>query len=67
MEVLNEDDLDWLTRVENRLITMRKRETEHHGNRGGLVPNELTDAIKAVHNTRCWLQARFGKRRDELM
>jgi hypothetical protein len=67
MEVLNEEDLDWLTRAENRLVTMRKRETEHHGNRIGLAPNELSDAIKAVHNTRVWLQGRFGKRQDELM
>jgi hypothetical protein len=57
METLTEDDLDWLTRVENRLITMRKRETAHRN----LLVRDITDTIKEMHGLREMLSARFGK------
>jgi hypothetical protein len=69
MEVLNEDDLDWLTRVENRLMTMRKREAAHRPHSGPQrgLDAELHDSIKGIHNLRVFLQIRFGKNTEELM
>ena len=61
METLTEDDLDWLTRVENRLIAMRKREAAHRNT----IVREITDTIDEVHDLRRWLSARFQKTFDE--
>lgn len=62
MEPITEDDLDWLTRVENRLSGLRKRETEHRGT--SLMCHDLTESIKAIHRLRQFMQARFGKTLD---
>lgn len=66
LETLNEEDLDWLTRVENRLSTMRKRETEHRGARSILV-EDISYTIKRIRELRIMLQARFGKAQDEYL
>ncbi len=63
METLNEQDLDLLTKIENRLITMRKRETSNT-NSSMLIEN-MTDTIKHIHELRQFLQARFGMKVDE--
>lgn len=56
METLTEDDLDRLTRIENQLIRLRKREA---ANTNSLV-YDFGEAIEGVHKVRQMLQARFG-------
>ena len=63
METLHEQDLDLLTTMENRLITMRKREAANT-NSMMLIEN-MTDTIKHIHKLRQSLQARFGMKVDE--
>ncbi|GAG78142.1 unnamed protein product [marine sediment metagenome] len=58
MEVLNEQDLDWLTKAENRLARMRKREAFHIQG-FSLVSEDLTGTILKIHSIRQWLQSRF--------
>lgn len=64
LETLTEEDLDWLTRTENRLARMRQRETQHRGPKA-MLTKDITDAIKRVRNLRIMLQARFGKTVDD--
>lgn len=61
-EPINEEDLDWLTRVENRISAMRKRENEHHPK--SFTESYMTGAIKEIHQLRQMLQARFEKKVD---
>ncbi|MBN1253972.1 MAG: hypothetical protein JXA50_01695 [Deltaproteobacteria bacterium] len=63
METLNEQDLDWLTNTENRLIRMRKREAANTNSR--LIIDSLTETIKEIHELRQWLQSRFGLEMDK--
>ena len=63
METLNEDDLDWLTRCENRMLQMQKRETAN--TKSHWVMSELESAIEATHKLRQTLQARFNKTVDK--
>jgi len=63
MEVLNEQDLDWLTGAENRLIRMRKRESAC--TKSKLIIDELTDSIEHLHILRQWLQGRFEQEVDK--
>lgn len=60
METLTEDDLDRLTKTENQLIRLRKREA---ANTNSLV-YDFGEAIEEVHKIRQRLQARFGKAID---
>jgi hypothetical protein len=55
METLTEQDLEWLTGVENRILVMRKREAANTNR----LCADLTMAIKKVHWIRQMLQARF--------
>ena len=57
MEVLNEQDVDWLIKAEARLIRMRKRETTH--NNSPSVIMELSDLIEHFQELRMWLKSRF--------
>lgn len=57
METLNEQDLDWLTKAQNRLIRMRKREAANTNSR--LVMDELTETIDHIDMLRQWLQGRW--------
>ena len=58
METLNEDDLTYLTKVENKLIRLRKRET---ANTNSLLMNDSIDeAIAAIDDARKWLGSRIG-------
>lgn len=61
LETLNEEDLDFLTRVENRLVRSRKREAANRD----LLSKDLTDCIQRVHYVRQMLQTRFGKTVDD--
>ena len=63
METLNEQDLDWLTTAENRLIRMRKRESANTNSR--IMIDDLTELIEKCHTVRQWLQGRFNQKRDE--
>jgi hypothetical protein len=63
METLNEQDLEWLTKAENRLLRMRKREASNTNSK--LMIEDLTDLIEKCHTVRQWLQARFGQETDE--
>ncbi len=56
METLTEDDLDRLTKIENQLLRLRKREA---ANTNSLI-YDFGEAIKEVHSIRQRLQARFG-------
>ena len=60
METLNDQDLDWLTNIENKLIRLRKREAAN-ANRLCL---EITDCIKCVDELRQFLAARLGRKVD---
>jgi hypothetical protein len=55
METLTEEDLEWLTKAENPLIRMRKREAE---NANRICP---ADAIKTIDWLRELLKGRFSK------
>lgn len=57
METLNQDDLDWLTKTENRLIRMRKREAANTNSR--TVIDDITSAIQEIDRVRGWLGARL--------
>ena len=57
METLTEQDLDWLTAAENRLIRMRKREAANTNS--PTVIDDLSDTIERIHQVRQWLQGRF--------
>jgi len=57
METLNQEDLDWLTRTENRLIRMRKREAANTNS--PIMLADLTTAIQDVDDLRAWLAARL--------
>jgi len=63
METLNEQDLDWLTRVENRLIRMRKREAINTNS--AYLIEYIGETIYKCHFTRQILQSRFGLREDK--
>ena len=58
METLNEDDLDYLTKTENKLMRMRKRESAN--TKSLLVDESLEEAIKAIDDARKWLSGRLG-------
>ena len=62
METLNEDDLDWLTRVENRLLSMQKREAAN--TKSYWVTDTLKKTIGETHQLRQALQSRFNKKVD---
>jgi len=57
VETLNDQDVDTLTKLENRLITMRKREAANANSR--MMIEEFSEAIKKIHTIRQDLQARF--------
>ena len=57
MEVLNEQDLDWLAKAEGRLYRMRKREAANTNS--SPVINDLTDVIEKIHQIKEWLQSRL--------
>ena len=57
METLTEQDLDWLTKAEERLMRMRKREAANTNSR--LMIDDLGEMIGKVHALRQWLQSRF--------
>lgn len=57
METLNEQDLDYLNNVENKLIRFRKREAANTNSR--LMIDDLTELIEKCHQVRQWLQSRF--------
>lgn len=63
METLNEEDLDWLTRTENRLMRMRKREVANTNSR--IMVDDLTELIEKCHIIRQWMQSRFGLKQDD--
>lgn len=50
METLNEQDVDWLTKAQNRLIRMRKREAANTNSR--LMVEDLSDLIEKFENVR---------------
>lgn len=57
METLNEQDLEWLTKAEARLIRMRKREAANSN--FWSVMEALSDMIEKCEEARSWLQDRF--------
>lgn len=61
MQPLNDEDLDWLTAVENRLIRMRKREDATNDRR---LSTDITDTIERVDWLRQMLGARLGRGRN---
>ncbi len=61
METLNEQDLDNLTKMQQRLMRMRKREA---ANTNRLCP-DFTEAIQKIHWMRQMLQARMSLPVDE--
>ena len=62
METLNDADIDWLTNVENRLLTLRKREAAN-ANRLG---DDITKAIKSVDWLRVILAARLERKVESI-
>ncbi|KKN01354.1 hypothetical protein LCGC14_1128510 [marine sediment metagenome] len=62
-ETLNEQDLDWLTIAENRMVRMRKRETANANSK--IMIDDLTKLIEKTHTVRQWLQSRFEMVMDE--
>jgi len=63
METLTEQDLDWLTKVENRLMRMRKREAYH--TKSAYLIDYISETIGKCHIVRQILQGRFGVREDK--
>jgi len=63
METLNEQDLEWLTKAESRIIRIRKREAANTNS--GYIIDDLTEIIEKVHDLRRWLQSRFGIEQDK--
>ncbi len=57
METLTEEDLDWLIKVESKLIRMRKREAANSNSWS--VMESLSELIEKFENIRAWLKARF--------
>jgi len=57
METLNEDDLIWLTKVQNKLTRMRKREAAN-ANWSTMI-GDITETIQSVDNVRVWLGSRI--------
>jgi len=57
MEPLSIEDINRLTKLENELIQLRKREAANINS--PLVIEEIANTIKACHRTRQWLQGRF--------
>jgi hypothetical protein len=58
METLNEQDIEYLTKVENKLIRMRKREVANTNSLS--VVDQLTDSIESIDEVRTWLASRMG-------
>ncbi len=58
MEALTIEDLNRLTRIENELIQMRKREAATTNSPNMIY--QLGETIKECHELRQWLQSRFG-------
>lgn len=56
VETLNEQDIESLTRIENQLIRMRKREAANKN----FLCCEFTEAIEEIHEIRRMLQARMN-------
>ena len=56
METLTEQDLDWLTQTQGRLVRMRKRESANTNKQ----VDTITDVIRHIHRLRQSLQSRFG-------
>ncbi len=56
METLTEQDLEWLTAIENKMLRLRKRETANKN----MLTDRFTTIIKEVHFCRQMLQFRFG-------
>lgn len=64
MESLNDEDIEWLANVANRLIRMRKREAANTNS--PLMIEALGDTIKEVVNARSWLGARLNRKLDSI-
>jgi hypothetical protein len=64
MESLNDEDIEWLAKVANRLIRMRKREAANTNS--PLMIEALGDTIKEVVNARSWLGARLNRKLDSI-
>ena len=62
METLNDADIDWLTNVENRLLTLRKREASNTNRLG----DDITTAIKSVDWLRVMLAARLERKVESI-
>ncbi len=56
METLTEQDLEWLTTIENKMIRLRKREAANKNSLTG----DITEIIEKLHWCRQMLQGRFG-------
>jgi hypothetical protein len=56
METLTEQDLEWLTTIEGRLLRLRKREAANKNT----LTEDFTEAIEKIHFCRQMLQGRFG-------
>lgn len=56
METLTEQDLEWLTTIENKMIRLRKREAANKNS----ITGDIAEAIEKIHWCRQMLQARFG-------
>jgi len=64
METLNDQDLDWLTAAENRLMRLRKREAANTNNFS--ILHDLSDAIELVDRIRGYLGARLGRETETI-
>ena len=62
MEPLSIEDINRLTRLENELIQLRKREAANINSPN--VIDQLTEVIKECHELRQWLQSRFNLKMD---
>lgn len=63
MESLNDEDIDWLTTVENRLIRMRKREDATNNRR---LSTDITETIERVDWLRQMLAGRLNRKVDSI-
>lgn len=62
METLNDQDLDWLTAVENKLIRLRKREAANANRLCG----DITETIERIDWLRQMLAGRLGRKADSV-
>lgn len=64
METLNEQDLEYLTKVENKLIRMRKREAAN--SKSMMMTQYLDESINSIDDLRGHLAARMGVECDTM-